>query len=77
MSRRGAPDVWSRCERVPHRRVVVFLRGTASHERGQDVVEYGLIIAAALVVLLGTLAFGNLVGPWFQHLGASITTTGT
>jgi Flp pilus assembly pilin Flp len=59
-------------------RVLAFLWATASHERGQDTVEYGLIIATvALVVLLGTLAFGNQVGPWFEHLAGRITTTGT
>jgi Flp pilus assembly pilin Flp len=47
-------------------------------ECGQDVVEYGLMIATiALVVLLGTLAFGNQVGPWFQQLAGRVTTTGT
>jgi Flp pilus assembly pilin Flp len=59
-------------------RVRGFLGATASYEHGQDIVEYGLIIATiALVVLLGTLAFGNQIGPWFEHLAGRITTTGT
>jgi Flp pilus assembly pilin Flp len=49
-----------------------------SHQLGQNVVEYGLIIATiALVVLLGTYAFGSQVGPWFASLAGKITTTGT
>ena len=45
---------------------------------GQDVVEYGLIIATiAVVVLIGTMAFGNQIRPWFEHLAGMITTTGT
>ena len=47
-------------------------------EAGQDVVEYGLIIATiAVVVLIGTMAFGNQIRPWFEHLAGMITTTGT
>ena len=45
---------------------------------GQDVVEYGLLIATiAVVVLIGTMAFGNQIRPWFEHLAGMITTTGT
>jgi Flp pilus assembly pilin Flp len=47
-------------------------------ESGQDVVEYGLIVATiAMVVLIGTMAFGNQIRPWFEHLAGMITTTGT
>ncbi len=47
-------------------------------EEGQDVVEYGLLIATiAIVVLLATAAFGNNIGVWFNTLAGRITTTGT
>jgi Flp pilus assembly pilin Flp len=45
---------------------------------GQDVVEYGLIIATiALAVLIATIAFGNLIQPWFHVLAGRVTTVGT
>ena len=57
------------------RRIVAAL---LSHQPGQDVVEYGIIIATiALVVLIGTVAFGNQISPWFQTLAGRITTVGT
>jgi pilus assembly protein Flp/PilA len=47
-------------------------------EGGQDVVEYGLLIATiAIVVLLATAAFGQNIGAWFNTLAGRITTTGT
>lgn len=47
-------------------------------EDGQDVVEYGLLIATiAIVVLIGVSIFGNNVNLWFQTLAGRITTTGT
>ncbi len=47
-------------------------------ESGQDVVEYGLLIATiAMVVLIGITAFGNEVRPWFVVLAGRITTIGT
>jgi Flp pilus assembly pilin Flp len=46
-------------------------------EDGQDVVEYGLLIATiAIVVLLATTLFGNAIGDWFMTLAGRITTTG-
>ena len=52
----------------------VFLRD----ESGQDVVEYGLLIATiAIVVLIGVGIFGNNINSWFQNLAGRITTTGT
>ena len=43
----------------------------AASEDGQNVVEYGLMIATiAMVVLLGTTAFGNNIRPWFEQLPA-------
>ena len=55
-----------------------MLSGLVGDERGQDVVEYGLIVATiAVVVLIGTMAFGNQIRPWFEHLAGMITTTGT
>lgn len=47
-------------------------------EAGQDVVEYGLLIATiAVVVLIGVGIFGGNIRDWFQGLSARITTTGT
>jgi Flp pilus assembly pilin Flp len=47
-------------------------------ERGQDVVEYGMLIATiAMVVLLGVATFGQQVEPWFRQLAGHITTVGT
>ena len=55
-----------------------MLSRLVTEERGQDVVEYGLIVATiAIVVLIGTMAFGNQIRPWFEHLAGMITTTGT
>ena len=50
----------------------------SSRALGQDVVEYGLIVATiAIVILVATVAFGNQIEPWFQALAGRITTTGT
>jgi Flp pilus assembly pilin Flp len=44
-------------------------------EDGQDVVEYGLLVATiGLVVLIGTQAFGSAISTWFGNLSAKITT---
>ena len=47
-------------------------------EDGQDVVEYGLLIATiAIVVLVATTAFGTQISAWFDRLAGRITTTAT
>jgi pilus assembly protein Flp/PilA len=47
-------------------------------EDGQDVVEYGLLIATiAIVVLIGISIFGTNISAWFGALAGRITTTGT
>jgi len=47
-------------------------------ENGQDVVEYGILIATiAVVVLLGVTTFGQQITPWFSQLAGRITTVGT
>jgi len=47
-------------------------------EDGQDVVEYGLLIATiAIVVLLGVGFFGRTISAWFETLAGHITTIGT
>ena len=44
-------------------------------EDGQDVVEYGLLIATiAIVVLVGISIFGTNISTWFQTLANRITT---
>jgi len=46
--------------------------------QAQNVVEYGLIIATiVIVVLLGTTSFGHMIEPWFASLAGHITTVGT
>jgi Flp pilus assembly pilin Flp len=55
-----------------------ILLSTKAHEKGQDVVEYGLLMATiAVLVLIGTMAFGNQIRPWFDSLSARIKTVGT
>jgi pilus assembly protein Flp/PilA len=52
-----------------------YVRGFIREEEGQDVVEYGLLIATiALVVLLGSAAFGTNIKAWFSTLSDKITT---
>jgi Flp pilus assembly pilin Flp len=47
----------------------------AARDSGQNVVEYGLLIASiVIVVLIGVTAFGNLIEPWFAALAARFTT---
>ena len=44
-------------------------------EDGQDVVEYGLLIATiAIVVLVATTFFGGAISNWFNFLAGRITT---
>jgi Flp pilus assembly pilin Flp len=44
-------------------------------EDGQDVVEYGLLIATiAIVVLIGVNFFGGAIQGWFENLARRITT---
>jgi Flp pilus assembly pilin Flp len=43
---------------------------------GQDVVEYGLLVATiGVVVLIATANFGNAISAWFDSLAGRITTT--
>jgi Flp pilus assembly pilin Flp len=54
------------------------MRFLLANQSGQDVVEYGLIMATiAIVVLLGVTQFGHLIEPWFAALAGKITTIGT
>ena len=47
-------------------------------DSGQEVVEYGLLIATiAIVVLIGVGIFGGAINTWFQSLAGRITTVGT
>ena len=55
-----------------------FLKQFAEEEDGQDVVEYGLLIATiAIVVLVATAAFGSSINDWFSRLAGRVTTTVT
>jgi pilus assembly protein Flp/PilA len=51
------------------------IRQFVREEDGQDVVEYGLLIATiAIVVLVGISFFGTQIGEWFKVLANRITT---
>ena len=51
------------------------IRQFIREEDGQDVVEYGLLIATiAIVVLVATTAFGQSINTWFGSLSQRITT---
>jgi Flp pilus assembly pilin Flp len=55
-----------------------LLQMFAQEEDGQDVVEYGILIATiAIVVLISTTAFGTQITAWFGRLAGRITTTAT
>lgn len=55
-----------------------FFQQFLRDEDGQDVVEYGLLIATiAIVVLIGVGIFGQSIQSWFRGLAGRITTTGT
>jgi len=55
-----------------------LIRQFIRDEDGQDVVEYGLLIATiAIVVLVGITFFGSQIDAWFHVLAGRITTTGT
>jgi Flp pilus assembly pilin Flp len=55
---------------------VLSVRRFLYSDDGQDVVEYGLLIASVAVgVLLATAAFGNQLQLWLAHLAGTITTT--
>ena len=57
---------------------VQFLSQFIREEEGQDVVEYGLLIATiAIVVLVATAAFGQSINDWFGRLAGRVTTTVT
>jgi len=52
-----------------------FIRRFVRDEDGQDVVEYGLLIATiAVVVLVATGNFGTAISDWFDTLAGKITT---
>jgi len=36
-----------------------------------------IIATIAIVVLIGTMTFGNMIEPWFAALAGKITTIGT
>jgi Flp pilus assembly pilin Flp len=55
-----------------------LMRQFLREDEGQDVVEYGLLIATiAIVVLVATQLFGNSINAWFGRLSGRITTTAT
>jgi len=59
-------------------RILALTQQFAREENGQDVVEYGILIATiAIVVLISTSAFGTQIQSWFGRLAGRITTTVT
>jgi pilus assembly protein Flp/PilA len=57
---------------------MIAVRDFIRDESGQDVVEYGLLIATiAIVVLAAVGLFGSQIAEWFRTLAGRITTTGT
>jgi pilus assembly protein Flp/PilA len=66
------------CRHTPSRgsQVMTALRDFLDDEEGQDVVEYGLLIATiAIVVLAAVGLFGVAIRDWFTSLAGRITTT--
>jgi pilus assembly protein Flp/PilA len=54
-----------------------FVKQFIREEEGQDVVEYGLLVATiALVVLAATTSFGNDINVWFKGLSTDIKIAG-
>ena len=50
-----------------------WIRQFLRDEDGQDVVEYGLLIATiAIVVLVGISFFGNNISSWFETLADNL-----
>jgi Flp pilus assembly pilin Flp len=48
------------------------------HTKAQSVIEYGLIIALiVLLVLLGVTSFRHLIESWFASLAGHLTTVDT
>ncbi len=73
MVRSVAPICWI----CVSRGLAAALRDLAAAEDGQDLVEYGLLVASiAVVVLMGVTAFGAMLGPWFNRLAVTIAATG-
>ena len=53
-----------------------YLEQFIREDDGQDVVEYGLLVATiGVVVLVATAAFGQNISAWFGTLAGRITTT--
>ncbi len=51
-----------------------YVQSFIREDEGQDVVEYGLLVATiGLVVLIGTAAFGNNISGWFASLSNKVT----
>ena len=48
-------------------------RNIIGEDSGQDLAEYGLLVALiAIVAVIGVTAFGSQIGGFFNGLGASI-----
>lgn len=53
-----------------------YVQRFLSEDSGQDVVEYGLLIATlAIVILVASAAFGSQITAWMSGLAGRITTT--
>lgn len=53
--------------------MVELFKALWNDESGQDLAEYGLLVALiAIVAVVGVTAFGNQIGGFFTNLGGSI-----
>jgi pilus assembly protein Flp/PilA len=53
--------------------MVELLNALWTDESGQDLAEYGLLVALiAIVAIVGVTAFGNQIGTFFTNLGGGL-----
>jgi Flp pilus assembly pilin Flp len=54
--------------------VISFLRTIWSHEEGQDIAEYAVMLAVVLVIVVGTIRLiGSNANSVFSSVASSIT----
>ncbi|MGE0405622.1 MAG: Flp family type IVb pilin [Candidatus Korobacteraceae bacterium] len=58
--------------------MIQVLRNVWADDCGQDLAEYGLLVALiALAVIGGITAFGSSMNTWFSGLFNTLTSTGS
>jgi len=75
----GYPDFRCLPNQAPNGRIgredkmVELFKALWNDESGQDLAEYGLLVALiAIVAVIGVTAFGTQIGGFFTNLGGSI-----